>query len=100
MEQSRKKETVEVKLKAQKGGKQVETIMTPDNGVRLSLLADKHLVEVMKRNPQIRVTPMKVSFKPYSTDAEVPIMGKVQLQVTNQNGVALNTMFYVVEKGK
>lgn len=77
-------ELVDIKVAPLQGKeKPVNIKWLPDCGVKRSLVAEKHFRYVAKANPGLELTENNVKFRPYSTDEEVPIIGKCKVTLRN-----------------
>ena len=74
-----------------------KVLWTTDTGVIKTLLSEKHFWKVMDHNPDVKLRHTKVRFRPYSTKAEVPLLGKMKVKLTNNNGYHTNTTVYVTK---
>ena len=70
---------------------------TTDTGVLKTLLSEKHFWKIMDHNPDVKLRHTKIRFRPYSTKAEVPLLGKMKVKLTNNNGYQTNTTVYVTK---
>ena len=70
---------------------------TTDSGVRKSLLAEKHYWKLRSHNPDIKLRHTEVKFRPYSTSATVPLLGSLDVKLTNNNGKTHQTRLYVTK---
>ena len=70
---------------------------TTDSGVRKSLLAEKHYWKIRSHNPDTKLRHTKVKFRPYSTNTTVPMLGSMQVRLTNNNGKVHKTTIYVTK---
>ena len=77
--------------------RQVQVKWVLDSGVRYSMLAEKHFRRLVKKNPDIHLTENKIKFKPYSTSATVPVVGKCKVELKNKQGGIHTTQAYVVK---
>ena len=59
---------------------------TTDSGVRKSLLLEKHYWKLRSHNPDIKLRHTNVKFQPYSTNATVPLLGSMDVKLTNNRG--------------
>ena len=53
-----------------------------------------------KANPGIVLKENTIKFRPYSTDEEVPIIGKCKATLKNKGGWRHDTTIYVVDGGR
>ena len=70
---------------------------TTDSGVRKTLLAEKHYWKIRSHNPDMKLRHTNVRFKPYSTDTTVPLLGCMDVKLTNNKGKSIKTKVYVTE---
>ena len=70
---------------------------TTDSGVRKTLLSEKHYWKIRSRNPDIKLQHTNVQFRPYSTNVTVPLLGCMEVKLTNNNGKSIKTKVYVTE---
>ena len=68
-----------------------------DTGVRKTLLSEKHYCRIKSHNPDIKLTHTKIKFRPYSTDAMVPLLGSMEVRLYNNRGKAHKTRVYITE---
>ena len=73
---------------------------TTDSGVQKTLLAEKHYWKIRSHNPNIKLRHTKVKFRPYSTNAYVPLLGSMDIRLTSSNGMTHKTRVYVTEGQK
>ena len=97
----KKEDLVDIRMSPLQGpGKSANIKWLPDCGVKKTLVAEKHFRYVAKANPGIVLEENNVKFRPYSTDEEVPIIGKCKVKLKNQGGWEHETTVYVVEDGE
>ena len=70
---------------------------TTDSGVRKTLLAEKHYWKIRSHNPDMKLRHTNIRFKPYSTDTTVPLLGCMDVKLTNNKGKSIKTKVYVTE---
>ena len=64
---------------------------TTDSGVRKTLLSEKHYRKIQSRNPNMKLRPTNVRFKPFSTNTTVPHLGCMEMKLANTKGKAIRT---------
>ena len=70
---------------------------TTESRVRKTLLAEKHYWAIRKKNPDIKLRHMKIRFRPFSSDSNVPLLGCMEVRLTNNRGKAITTTVYVTQ---
>ena len=70
---------------------------TTDSGDIKTLLSEKHFWKVMDHNPEVKLRHTKVGFRPYSTNVTVPLLGKMKVKLTNNNGYHIVSTVYVIK---
>ena len=89
-----------IRVKLETGNKSVNIKWLPNCGVRKTLVAEKHFRYVAKANPGLVLKENTIRFRPYSTDKEVPIIGKCKAVLSNEAGGDHVTTIYVVDGGE
>ena len=84
-------EQIAVFIRPRKGRNMLEVKWTADSGVRRPLLAEKHWKLMKGENPSLRLEKSRITFKPYSLEEEVPIMGKAKVTLISQRGHKTNS---------
>ena len=90
-------EQIAVFIKPRQGKNRLEVKWTADSGVRRTLLAEKHWKQIKKENPATRLEKSRIIFKPYSSEEEVPILGKVRVSLKSLGGHKTRSTAYVVK---
>ena len=70
---------------------------TIDSRVEKSLLSEKHLSWILTKNPNIQVSMSNIRFKPFSLDKIVPLIGCIEMRLTNNKGRTVKTTIYIVK---
>ena len=97
----KKDDLVDIRVTPTQGGTKSANIKwLPDCGVRKTLVAEKHFRYMAKANQRIVLHENNIKFRPYSTDEEVPIIGKCKVTLKNRGGWEHETTIYVVDGGE
>ena len=88
---------VEVKITPEGSEYQTKVNWTPDSGAPKTMLADKHFGWIMAKNSDVAIRRTNVRFRPYSTGKIVPLLGVVQMWLTNGANKSIKTDVYIVE---
>ena len=86
-----------VSIRPKQGNVKIGVKWTADSGVKRSLLAETDWQRMKARNPTMTLKRNNITFKPYSTDYTVPVMGKAKVVLKCQAGTKVNTTIYVVK---
>ena len=70
---------------------------TTDSGVRKSLLTERHYWKIRSHNLDVKLRHTNVKFRPYSTDTTVPLLGSMEVQLTNNRGKVHNSTIYITK---
>ena len=79
----KKDNLVDIRVTPSMGTKSVNIKWFPDCGVKKTLVAEKHFRYVAKANPNLILRENTIKFRPYSTNEEVPIIGKCKATLRN-----------------
>ena len=70
---------------------------TTDSGVRKSLLSEAHYWKLRSHNPNVKLRKTNVKFRPFSTNTTVPLLGSMDVKLTNNHGRTHLTRLYVTK---
>ena len=79
-----------------KGGKNL-VHWTPDSGVRRTLLSEKDWLNLKSRNKDLKLKENSVIFRPYGTDINLKVLGKIKLILKNRAGKKCKSTVFVIK---
>lgn len=63
----------------------------------MTMLSEKHIGWVLGKNPDVHLKHSNMTFRPYSTDREIPLLGMCDMRLWNENGKTIPMRVYIAE---